>query len=913
MAMLNNSDEDSDEDIRPRGKLASRMQGAAVSATATTKPIVVQESPNEQHRTKIPASNTEDGNTADTESDNDTLPVAPRRLKRKLVAVQPDAASEPAARSPSPGLFVSSPAGPSPAKSIAINKDAEPELPAMKTDRFKALVERKKQERLAREAAEEARKAERRAQQEKIFSELDTNDSNVSDITDDEGGRRLTQDARPTRKASKKAIEEMTRETQRMARSMQLAHEAKTKKKISKNSLFERFNFKPVRGPEPKTTSSSRPSTPHSDVDMKDAETPPSSPPAADKLEKAEAAVTESAIQDNQVQHSDAPLDKGKGKAIAVPNHSGKPEVATKRHVRVILPDSAAFPITIDSDDELQITTTAKDRINAVFDRVPAKRSEGLSSLKALRVLAQVRSPGKQSRRKDDQSGMSISALQASLQQKARQQAKFERERRLNMLKAQGIVIQTAEEREREMEEVEDLVARAREEAQHIMAQEREDAKKNKGDNENDPLAWDDSEDDDYDERGEDADAEVSDVELSGSEEEADAEEEEEADGNPLFDASASEGESEAAEEAVSTMDKVEESDDEMGEIEELPTRRRPRRQAAIVSDDDEAAVEATPRSETLIQATPNPKSKAHATPKAPSTISPAPGSVLRSARKTFIPGLPVAGPAGLGLTQIFAGTMDDSQMSTGQAPTQSMMPDFDNFPDSNFSATMDEIPGSIGPDSLQDETQNATQGVRLNLSQSQMRGLESLQYGANTQLSDILELEPSQDGGLQEYTPLKERFVEPPHSTVDTVIVGHEDVPQDSPLVRRGRLRRKVDTAASEAEVAIPSTNPEPTVFNVMKEGAKKEQKKQLIDEFNRKKSKAKEMIEEQAEESEDEYQGLGGYDGEDSDDDSTTSVKDMIDDDATASTMDEAKLAAFYAYVSAPPLTNIKANQFI
>jgi mediator of replication checkpoint protein 1 len=230
------------------------------------------------------------------------------------------------------------------------------------------------------------------------------------------------------------------------------------------------------------------------------------------------------------------------------------------------------------------------------------------------------------------------------------------------------------------------------------------------------------------------------------------------------------------------------------------------------------------------------------------------------------------------------------------------MMPDFDNFPDSNFSATVDEIPGSIAPESQPEETQNATQGVQINLSQSQVHGLDSLQYGANTQLSDVLELEPSQDGGLQEYTPLKERFVEPPHSTVDTIVLGHEDVPQDSPLVRRGRLRRKVNTAASEAEVAIPGTNPEPTAFNVMKEGAKKEQKKQLIDEFNRKKSKAKEMVEEQAEESEDEYQGLGGYDGEDSDDDSTTSVKDMIDDDATASTMDEAKLAAFYAYVSAP-----------
>jgi len=54
--------------------------------------------------------------------------------------------------------------------------------------------------------------------------------------------------------------------------------------------------------------------------------------------------------------------------------------------------------------------------------------------------------------------------------------------------------------------------------------------------------------------------------------------------------------------------------------------------------------------------------------------------------------------------------------------------------------------------------------------------------------------------------------------------------------------------------------------------------------------------MVEEQAEESEDEYAGLGGADGEDSDNESQGSLQEMVDDDA-ANDVDNGKLAAFYA----------------
>ncbi|KAL6415089.1 hypothetical protein AUP68_01631 [Ilyonectria robusta] len=889
--------DESDEEIRPRGRLASRMQGItrpsepAKNNTAETarERLKKQFGLGEQEAEKTP-----DVEMADAEDEDNQLPVAPRRLVRKITQATTTDDTTRASRSPSPGLFVSSPARPSPSKSAHSASGSEDDLPTLKSDRFKALVERKRKERLALEAAEEAHNAEKRAQQEKLASELDqlASDDNDSGITDDEGGRKLTQGPRPSaRKASRKAIEEMNRETQRMARNMQLAHQAKTRKKITKSSLFQRFNFRPAGEPEPepKTASSSRPTSPHSDAEMEDTDTPPSSPP----VEKLPALVQPEANDEE----ADLPtveelasspkrrLDKGKGRAIDVPELP-KSSPKAKRQVRIKLPPVTANVTLIDSDDELEITTTTKDKVLAVFDSMPARKAQESHSLQALRALAQVGSPGREPRRRrTDTHEMTAGELQASLQQKARQQAKLERERRIEMLKAQGVVIQTAEEREREMQEVEDIVAKARDEAHKLMQQERAEVKKERMESgEVDPLAWDDSDDEEYQASGDDADAELSAVELSGSEEEE--EEDEEAGGNPMFEDEAEDADSQASvedaqdETPVASQDLDEDADD-------LPVlnKRRSRKQVAIISDDEDE-----------IEATPKPKSKTmFKSPTVPGTQSPAaPTSVLRSAKKTFIPGLPVQGPAGLGLTQIFAGTMDDSQMSAG-GPTQSMMPDFDNFPDSNFSATMDE-PEDMIVDSQKEETQGVTQGIQLNFSQSQMRGLDSLlREESITQFSDMVEL--SQDGGFQAHTPLKERFVEPPISTVETVMVDQNEEPgQDSPLVRRGRLRRRMETPLVE-ETPEPATVEKPeTAFNMLNEGAKEEKKRQLKETFNLKKSKAKEMIEEQAEESEDEYAGLGGVDGEDSDNESIASVKEMIDD-AAGNNVDEAKLAAFYA----------------
>ncbi|KAL7799069.1 MRC1-like domain-containing protein [Trichoderma ceciliae] len=913
------SDSDSDVQVRPRGKLAARMQGPSdkfnepetTNGAETSRDRVrrVREQEKEQEKEQFKEAVDTEMVDADGVEEEDELPVAPRRLKRRTAH---ENTTELLERPPSPGLFISSPMRLSPTKAPQNQPESDEDLPAVKSDRFKALVERKRQERLEREAEQEARKAERRALQEKLASELeelDSGDDAAGGITDDEGGRRLTQEARPTRKASKKAIEELNRETQRMARNMQLAHEARTRKKLSKATLFERFNFRPDGEPlplEPQANSSSRPVTPPTDADA-NKDTPPSSPPVGEKQDSvqvdgnAPVNLDDSAADPNveELRPSPSPsgpsrLDKGKG--VAVETEEPSKPTQTKCRVRVRLPVPTKTG-TADSDDELEVITTAKDRINAVFNNIPFRKAQESHSMLALRALAHMTSPGKGRKRKNEREGMTPGEFQATLLQKAREQARSERDRRLELLRSQGVIIQTSEERERQMQEVEDILAMAREEAQRIGEEEAAAEKKERKESgEADPLAWDDSDDEEYDDN--DADGEASGVELSGSEEEEEKEEEEEESedvvaGSAMFDAEAEDAAS-VNSEVLPKLDnkEVDDEDDEAERATPLK-RKRTRNKTAILSDDEaELTVEATP--------------KWRRTPVSPAFKSPAaPTSVLRSAKKTFIPGLPVQGPAGLSLTQIFAGTMDDNQRSQLNEPTQSMMPDFDHFPDSNFSAAMDDNADDMVIDSQRDETQGVTQAVQLNLAQTQMHGLDSLlRDEMNSQISDMIEL--SQDGGLQRYTPLKSRFVEPPLSTVETMSTDqHGDAIQSSPLVRRGRLRRKMEMSSVDEEVAIPTSGEKgredeatssKSAFNLLQDAAADQKKKQLIEEFNKKKSKAREMVEEQAEESEDEYAGLGGADGEDSDEEFDASVQDIIDD-AAGNDADARKLAAFYA----------------
>ncbi|RYP08489.1 hypothetical protein DL764_001877 [Monosporascus ibericus] len=948
-----------DEEItRPRGRLAARMQ-ASTAKEAQDTPKTPDYAPNAtkgliQRSTESHASNDEDAQIGSEDGEDDINALPRRRIIRPARSRTPEPAPD-ADQPSSPGLFVTPSAKSTTSRCSGATSDTEDELPAnlAKSDRFKALVARKREERLAKEA-EEARKQRERAQRmaETMPANSDIDDDDVSDITDDDDGRRLTQGAsRPARKASKKALEEMNRETQRLSRSLQLAHEAKTRKKISKASLFERFNFK-VEGvaAEKKPASSSRPSTPVSaqqtDVEMGDAGTPPSSPPPprVPKPASTVPAGSRNGLEMTGGDEGDELLDiaaalaqtkkqeKDKGEVIASP---AKPaEAKPKRRVRVKFPPVQANLVKIGSDDELEITDARKSKVDTIFNRLPTKREQESKSMNALRRLANLSSPPKESSRgRTTKPSMTVGELQMSLQQRARAQAKRERERRLEYLRSKGITVQTEEERQREREEVEDIVARARQEVEEIMEREREEAKKARKEKresgEADPLGWDDSDDDSFQDSGEEEPAEI---DLSGSEEEGEDSDQDAVDGhepatNPMLEDEAEEdGDSEEEEIPDAATENAKAASDD--EADEPPTvkPRRSKKHVHIVSDDDD-----DDHSHDQVKATPQRKKAHPKSPSAPNSDSPkVPTSVLRSATKTFIPGLPIAAaaPAGLGLTQIFAGTMDDSQAGPASAAPQEFMPSLDNFPDSQFSAkvgqsqTDDNVPDS-------QPTQNATtqgretqtQGVQLHFSQSQRQGIDSLMETDSTQISDLID--PTQDGGYQNFTPLKQRFVDAPHSTIETVMLDGtraEENVQVSPLVRRaGKLRRRREASISTTSLpptdipGSPSTAPSATApnevfvtgnentenvdrsaFKLMEKEAKR--KKRLEEKLRKKISEAKEWVEQEAEESEDEYAGLGGADGEDSSEDDEELAKEMIDDTA-GNDADEAKLAGFFA----------------
>jgi mediator of replication checkpoint protein 1 len=956
-------DDEDDEIVRPRGRLAARMhttftEGEPVSkrpsnASKSAQQDVTHSGP--EHINAIRETPVEGH-----EEDDDIIAPPRRRVARHNRESTPETTVR--ADQQSPSLFVSpEPQNPTLLNHNSVDYDSDDNdvpIDLSKNARFKALIEKKRRERLDREAEEERKRIERaQLMGGEIPAESDEDD--VSDISDDDGGRKLTQDiSRPTRKASKKALEEMNRETQRLSRSLQLAHEVKTKKKISKASLFQRFNFRTegsTTETQNKPTSSSRPTTPGSvhqtDVELENSRTPPSSPPTALKGVSDRPVATMLTSENNLeggkgglLNLEDAlaqtrPSDKAQGKVIAVAtavSENMQPTIKKPlRQVRVKVPPVQTNSVVTGSDDELEITnSTRKDKLDTVFARIPEKKTQETTGMKILRNLAHLSSPPKEpTRARNAKPSMTLGELQMSLQQRAKVQAKLERERRLELLRSKGIVVQSAEEREREREQVEDIVAKARQEVEEIMLREREDAKrvrKEKQQNgELDPLAWDDSDDDSFQD---DEDEEVEEVELSGSEEEG---EQDHADDDEVVGVSEDEEAGDGEERVMNNpmlMDEAEEgqsegfSDEDIEEMKRsAPLQsRRPKKHVQIISDDEDED-EDDDNVDVDVKATPKPKSRFPRSPSAPGSRSPKPPtSVLRSATKTFIPGLPIAAaaPAGLGLTQIFAGTMDDSQAGSINGSPQEFMPSIDQFPDSQFSATAGQ---SQNNDMISDSqpTQTAvsqgresqTQGLQLHYSQSQAHGFDSLIQADATQMSEFLE--PTQDGGFQYLTPLKQRFIDPPQSTVGTLLLTgtpDEAATQNSPLRRkRGKLLRRVDlpgTSSTLPSAEVPeSSNRVSTVevhrlsretaassdaFRLMEKAAIRE--KRLKRKFDKKKSKATEMIEEQAAESEDEYAGLGGADGEDSSDEDDELTKEMIDDTGN-NNGDEAKLAGLFA----------------
>ena len=843
-------------------------------------------------------------------------------------------------RRPSPALFLSSRSASGhrdTPQSTASNESSDSDLPAnpQTNSRFLELVARKRAERETKQAEEDKKRAERFAKQRSFQQQLSRDASSASGLSDEDRivETKLTQQARPTRKASKKALEEMNRETQRMSRNMQLAHQAKTKKKITKDSLFARFNFRTSASPNVETPQNASSSTvassrPASDVeDGVNEESPPTSPVRPDDPSmgavnsdpQKDSTVLDCGISRIEQEEDDLPsmvdilsqpmqkTDKAKGKAREQidPNArlqiKGSKRTFTQRPIRIRPPKPSMARTDQDSDSDLEIMPTrrTKKARTDVFDRLPAAKVQDARSLQTLRALAHLNSPEKQAHGK--KATISLAEMQSLLQRRARQQATEERAEKIAELKSRGIIVQTAEERQKDQAEVEDLLEKARREGEELKQQEKKAAKKEKiANGEVDGLPDTSDEDEDYRED------EEPDVELSGSEDEQqiiddceelasdveesqNEEEEEEVEANLDGKGSQQHGliDNEASEDGDDEQE-ADEDDDELidddvdgdNEPPRLPLHRSRRNRLVVEDEDDED--ETTGRQ------------------------TPTQGLQFLVEAPMFPPGL---GSIKLdcepmGMTQAFAATMADTQtQAEATEEEQDSMALLDPPPEPNF--PMFDVPDS--PQVIEDSQQGldlpsgnndqntGLQEIQLEFSQSQ------IQYGAprdtqdppmTTQVSEMPD--PTQDVGFVLSSPAPERFVNVPQSTADTVLL----TPVKKPWRRLQRRLVAREGASDVEDVSSPPAHPDAEIevpanaFDVMKKARKDTCAAEM---FDKKKSEAKTMVEEQAQESEDEYAGLGGASDDESGGEEDDYVKEIIDQGEV--NVDERQLAALYA----------------
>ena len=931
--LTEDDDEDADSPFIPRGRVAKRLKRSDIESPVSSEGKIGHEDAYSRIKKKLALQEEKDdrpppskSKQSETLQTNSTSPTGSTGVASDHGLGRPLDASE--SRRSSPGLFVTPEkrSGKEVLSQEAATSDgSESELPAdpHRNKRFLELVAKKKAEREAKQVAEDQERKEKMAQQRSFEKEL-----SKDDWSDDEepANRKLTQHTRPTRKASKKALEEMNRETQRMSRNMQLAHQAKTKKKVTKDSLFARFNFRTSANSNGEVHPNLSSSTNASSLPVSDAEqllvksTPPTSPMDADHSPKvsgeqgnAQDTLSLNVEQDelpSMLEIMSQPLaysDKGKGKAVddigerpALDLQGRKKTELKQRPVRVRMPESTAQKqdINLDSDDEIEVIPIQKGRSSKrdVFDRLPSGKAQEGHSLQTLRTLAHLNSPDRKMRGK--KTSTSLADMQTTLQKRARQQAVDERAAKIEELKSRGIYVQSAEERQQDQVEVENLLEKARREGEEIMQKERRAAKKAKIEaGEVDDLPDSSDEDEDYrEEHGDEPELELSgsdeedgEVEGShGSESEADdSNNDDDAEGGVRLDGDDAQTnhliDNEASEDGDDERDDVEiDGDDEDDDELFKEPFERSRRKKAII-DDEEDDDDSTPSTHLSTQEV-APAIQAPVFPTGPSNLNAVP----------------------MGLTQAFAATMADTQTQAfDENDEQDSMALLETVPEPDFSLhdsydSLQLIADSQG--GPQAET-NTSKEIDLHFSQSQIRYdalADTFDQSMATQVSEIPD--PTQDAGFGMSSPVPERILSIPPSTVDTVLLPGAFA-ADSPARKRGRLRRRVsmERKSSDSDEDVIKTNHEeleddetPNAFEAMRKARRAAAAAAAKEAFDKKKSEAKTMVEEQAQESEDEYAGLGGASDEDSGEEDAD-VNAMMDHGEV--NVDERRLAQLYA----------------
>ncbi|KAI5798734.1 MRC1-like domain-containing protein [Pyronema domesticum] len=1025
-----NYDEEEEEEIsRPRGKLAARMYGASSAAATkkndglsayervkadllTAKDTATKTAQSASTKPTPPVQEDEPMIDSDAMEEGDDIQIAPRR--RAQVGSSSPAFGSPVRRSPVASPKNLSPA-PKPVDAMDEDDDSD-DLPEdlTRNTKFLALVEKRRQERLAKEAQEAEEKAARQkksefqAELEKEMEESWDDDLKVRQALDDGELDGMESDERNDilngvtklpkglglgkgkkkvqRKAGKKAMEEMHKETQRIQRNMQLEHEARTRKKIAKTSLFEKFNFK-AAGEEDMTTQEPVESVPK-------APTPAAEPAAAIPTEestlpdapnslspplatKPTTTVSDDDDDDDlytlptaadilanlellkKPKPSKAPILNLDLSKSAFGKPKPKPKIDLKGKGRAI-PASKLPPVKLkglptpnladDSDSDLEIFDPNAPKPSEADEakRLLNEKQKLIASLRRPRPLPKARTPADKSR-----SSLSAKQLHLLLKQKGRLQAIREREERIEELKARGVIVQTAEEREKEMMEVESLLEKARKEAMEIKRREQKEERIAKGENvsdEGEDWAEEGNEFSGSDDEGEEGN------EFSGSDdegEEGDDEEEEEGEddedmeeaetesvSNPLLDSAASEAEAEEPADdemgdAPKTLkspatpgrrvplsslqqetprlsdmpDPLSDSDSDGGFAPFKLKKKLPRKKAIIADSDDEEEAASKTASTAVTPA------KQKAVVNVPATQTPKPMFPMFGNNN--------AAGGSIGMSQLFAG----SGMSPGMS---GMSPGAPGSVGKKINA-MRAIPDDIAMNSQAPGARltQVTQPDIIPSSQPDEFGKISLDYGGSSQVEGADELpmvkldysntqmevpDPTQDAGFRnDYTPARRRFMTETPEPGDGMGEQEEEDPfmEKKPKGRRLVRRKAADfsdeeeeaaSAASEAEKeedeeAAAEEQAKKDAFVAMKLAAKKAKAKARAEAFDKSKSAAREMIDERAEESEDEYANLGGGPSEDEADldDNDLDMPDLLDN--STQHIDHDSMAAFYA----------------
>ncbi len=248
-----------------------------------------------------------------------------------------------------------------------------------------------------------------------------------------------------------------------------------------------------------------------------------------------------------------------------------------------------------------------------------------------------------------------------------------------------------------------------------------------------------------------------------------------------------------------------------------------------------------------------------------------------------------------LSLSQIFAGTIGNQPPPNHN---QESMDFFMNIPGAMSQFNDEEANPKSFPQTQEEDTLDRvtqTPEVHLGLSQFQTAPMDV----SPSAFSDIPE--PTQDVGYTKRTPFKSAGVTgPPPSTIETVLMPTHETPVPK---RRRHLKRKTSLVAvlsDDEESELPNVGFQDDeeflvtkdAFSALFKGAKKRADAET---FDKKKSAAKELVEEQAEESEDEYAGLGGLSDDESAGELDEETRRMIDEGPVH--VDEQQLAAFHA----------------